>query len=388
MGYRMKMFRTLAIVAACFAIAFPAAAQWQVPDHSVPIGNGVGITGFANAAPGTAGLPFVSNGPTVDPSFQLLNTAGINNSAITTALLNNAAVTYAKIQNEGAATVHCNPTGAPATMSECTLGANLSFVGSVINTAYNPALFQGYINGLTLSTAGGSNIFGVAAGVAMDRNNGGFILLNSNYTKTTAAWLVGTGLGSLDTGAIAINTYYTVFGIERPDTGVVDICITLTTNSACATGGANPIPAAYTLQRRIGWLRTDGTGGGPLWLGFTQTVDRFIWNVPFPDIAAATGTAARQIITLTGVPPGTPVVALFRVTAGTNGAVAGAIQFPALTETDVAVTSVNADLSATNGQFSGNIDRTTNNAGQIGERSNVTGNVSNINLNTYGWIGR
>lgn len=383
----MKTFRTLAFIAAFFAIACPAAAQWQTPDHSVPIGNGAGVTGFNSAGPCAAGIPLVGNGSTTDPSCQQIVAAGIANNAVTTPAINNAAVTYAKIQNEGAATVHCNPTGSPATMSECTLGSQLSFVGSVITSAYNPALFQGYINGLTLSTAGGSNTFGVAAGVAMDRNNGGFILLNSNYTKTTAAWLVGTGLGALDTGAIATNTWYTVFGIERPDTGVVDICITLTTNSACATGGANPIPAAYTLQRRIGWLRTDGTGGGPLWLGFTMINDKVLWNAVSLDISAATGTAARQTITLL-VPTGTVVTALFRVTAGSNGAVLGALQFPALTENDVVVTSANADFQATNGQMSGNLERTTNTAAQIGERSNIAGNVTNINLNTYGWIGR
>lgn len=50
----------------------PAFAQWQVPAHSVPIGQGAGITGFGSAAPSTAGQPLVSNGPNADPSFQSL----------------------------------------------------------------------------------------------------------------------------------------------------------------------------------------------------------------------------------------------------------------------------------------------------------------------------
>jgi len=73
----MKKLRIFAFVASMAATALalagmPVDAQWQTPDHSVPIGNGAGIVGFSNAAPGTAGQPLVSNGPSADPSFQLL----------------------------------------------------------------------------------------------------------------------------------------------------------------------------------------------------------------------------------------------------------------------------------------------------------------------------
>lgn len=53
-----------------FVLAAPAAAQWQVPLHSVPIGLGGGMTGFGNAAPGPAGQWMRSTGPNSDPSFQ------------------------------------------------------------------------------------------------------------------------------------------------------------------------------------------------------------------------------------------------------------------------------------------------------------------------------
>lgn len=48
----------------------PAAAQWQTPDHSTPIGRGAGKTGFGNALPGAAGQLYTSNGASADPSFQ------------------------------------------------------------------------------------------------------------------------------------------------------------------------------------------------------------------------------------------------------------------------------------------------------------------------------
>lgn len=66
----MKMFRLFAV--AISLLASPALAQWQTPNHSVPIGRGAGVTGFGNAVPGTAGLPFVSNGPGADPSFRFI----------------------------------------------------------------------------------------------------------------------------------------------------------------------------------------------------------------------------------------------------------------------------------------------------------------------------
>lgn len=83
MGYRaMKMLRFIACaVAIIFGNVAPAVAQWQTPNHSVPIGRGAGITGFGSAIPGVAGLPLVSNGPGLDPSFQPLSGSAVVNIA-------------------------------------------------------------------------------------------------------------------------------------------------------------------------------------------------------------------------------------------------------------------------------------------------------------------
>lgn len=55
-----------------------ASAQWQVPDHAVPIGNGAGVTGFNSAAPGTSGQCLKSNGTGADPSFQACSVAAVD----------------------------------------------------------------------------------------------------------------------------------------------------------------------------------------------------------------------------------------------------------------------------------------------------------------------
>jgi hypothetical protein len=66
-GTIMKKY--LVALALLLGIVESALAQWQVPDHAVPIGRGPGFTGFKNAPPGAAGLPFVSNGASSDPGF-------------------------------------------------------------------------------------------------------------------------------------------------------------------------------------------------------------------------------------------------------------------------------------------------------------------------------
>jgi len=59
-----------------FSLCLQAEAQWQTPNHSVPVGRGIGITGFGNVAPGTSGLPLVSQGAASDPTFGALNLGG------------------------------------------------------------------------------------------------------------------------------------------------------------------------------------------------------------------------------------------------------------------------------------------------------------------------
>lgn len=66
----MNMFRAIALSLALLMGVAPAAAQWQVPNHTIPIGQGAGVTGFANTPPGTAGQLLGSNGAAVHPSFQ------------------------------------------------------------------------------------------------------------------------------------------------------------------------------------------------------------------------------------------------------------------------------------------------------------------------------
>lgn len=171
-----------------------------------------------------------------------------------------------------------------------------------------PPVVRSYLAGLTLSTAGSSATFAVAAGVAADSTNSAMMNLPAAMSKTTAAWALGTGGGALDTGAIANSTWYHVFEIQRTDTGVVDVLISLS-----ATAPALPSP--YTLFRRIGSMRTNASGQ---WTLFTQIGDRFRWAVPVLDIGSTSFAVAYTNYTLS-VPLGVRVRAFGNASSGSSG---------------------------------------------------------------------
>jgi hypothetical protein len=112
------------------------------------------------------------------------------------------------------------------------------------------------ITGLLISNNAGTpnTILDIAPGSARDETQAVDIVLAAGVTKTTAAFVAGTGNGSLDSGAIAINSAYHVFVIYNDTTLAVDI---LTSLSATAP----TMPSGFTHKRRLrsGFI-TDGSG--------------------------------------------------------------------------------------------------------------------------------
>jgi hypothetical protein len=171
-----------------------------------------------------------------------------------------------------------NGTNADATQ----VMGNFAAILTCLNNQTAQAASRSYLAGLTLSTAGGSASFGVAAGNATSDDATTPMNLAASITKTTGPWAAGSGSGSLDTLSIANNTWYHVFLIERTDTGVVDVLISLNPTSPA-------LPTSYTKKRRIGSMKTNSSGQ---WIKFTQVGDEFLWDVPVQDASNATpGTA-------------------------------------------------------------------------------------------------
>lgn len=183
--------------------------------------------------------------------------------------------------------------------------AKISFTGipqvAIVALAdhYNP--IDGALFGLGLSTAGSSTTFTVATGWCADSTAAGIMRLYASLAKTTSAWAVGAAAGSLDTGVIAASTWYHVFVIKRLDTGVTDVLVSLSAT-------APTMPANYTLFRRIGAMKTNGSSQ---WTLFSQLGDEFLWDVPSFDLnTVSQGTT--PILYVLQTPPGVKTNALMR----------------------------------------------------------------------------
>jgi hypothetical protein len=253
--------------------------------------------------------------------------------------------------------------------------------GTITNTgtlSIDPTYLHGYISGLVLSTAGSSATYGISSGVANSSANAALMKLASSYTKTTGAWAVGSGNGSLDTGTIANSTWYHVFLIQRPDTGVVDVLIS-------GSVGSPALPANYTLFRRIGSMKTDGSVH---WVAFTQVGNEFIWTTPVLDINGSGLSNTSTTFTLASVPPGVNLVAKFNVSISTTAGNMLALFTSPLATTQAGNTpagngSVIAPVAGTAGFASlGIMTGTTQNITAV---ANASGGTQLTNVVTTGW---
>jgi hypothetical protein len=236
---------------------------------------------------------------------------------------------------------------------------------------------------LTLSTPGSSATFSVAAGSCADSTNTYMLTLGSSISKTTSAWSVGAGNGSLDTGAIANNTWYHAYVIRRPDTGVVDVLTSLSASSPT-------LPANYTQFRRIGSMRTNGSSQ---WTSFVQNGDDFIWGGgPVADVNAVNPGTVAVTRTLT-VPTGVSVTAMLIGSVLTNDNTSQAsVYLSDLATTDVSGAPPNAQISSTypgSGNTvtnAGEVRVQTNTSAQIRSRLNYSSAGVTLLIATKGWV--
>lgn len=228
---------------------------------------------------------------------------------------------------------------------------------------------RSYLAGCTLSTAGSSTTMSISAGTAVDSTNVSGMQLSA-ISKTTAAWVVGSAAGGLDTGSIANSTWYHFYVIQRVDTGVVDVVFS--TNATSPT-----MPTNYTLFRRIG---SGLTNGSAQWVNFTQNGDDFNWVTPVLDVNALATSATAALATLS-VPLGVKVKAYFNssinTTIGNNN-----VYFSDPAVTDQAASTTAAPLASTAGNSSQS-SCYTNTSSQIRHRENNT--TGNLYVATLGW---
>jgi hypothetical protein len=269
----------------------------------------------------------------------------------------------------------------PTAGDNSTKVATTAFVQTALGGA--SSVLRGYIDGLILSTAGASTTYGIAAGVATDSTGVGSMSLASAYTKTTAAWAVGSGAGSLDTGAIAANTWYHVWLIKRTDTNVVDALVSLSAT-------APTMPASYTLKRRIGSMKTNGSSQ---WIKFIQNGNLFVWDVSVSEFIAVNPGTAAVLRTLT-VPTGVKVLANMSIlTAGASMSAdyPGGVYLTDPSQTDTAASGSIFTVYGYAG-FAGQMNVTataqcmTNTSAQIRTRVEHSTAGTNVTGVTHGWV--
>lgn len=244
-------------------------------------------------------------------------------------------------------------------------------------TGAEAQLFRSYLAGLGLANAADADHdITVAVGKARADSDDADLVLGTAITKRIdATWVVGNNEGGLDTGAVGNDTWYHVFLIKRPDTGVVDALF-----STSAT--APTMPANYTKKRRLGAVKTDGSANI---IAFIQTGDEFRWkgNTGVLDLDnAATGTSA---ITVThNVPTGVVVWAW----GAWQSAAASSVYRSSLDQDDLAPSSsayplLHSQSTATGGDVWERLK--TNTSGQARWRWTSSSDVLVV---THGWIDR
>lgn len=242
---------------------------------------------------------------------------------------------------------------------------------------------RGYLAGLSLSNDSGSpnTTIDTSAGIAAS-DDFTVLMALAAFTKTTGAWTLGSGGGCLDTGVVAINTWYHLFVIQRTDTGVVD--------ELCSTSIGSPtFPTSYTKKRRIGSFKTDGASNIIL---FFQYADEFYWKTPPTiDVSAANPGTAAVTRTLT-VPTGVKVQAIVEVGINNSTSNTVAVYLSSLDTTDSVPSVTAAPLATVSG---GNASATasaiaqarvwTNASAQIRSRLSASGAGDVLSIQAIGW---
>ncbi|MCK1511030.1 hypothetical protein IVB22_00260 [Bradyrhizobium sp. 190] len=285
-----------------------------------------------------------------------------------------AAFSFLLVLGHGAHAQNCSVPNTLANGTNADATQVMANFNALLHCLNNQSAPRGYLSGLTLSTAGSSPNFGIAAGIATSNDQTVSMKLSTAYSKSTGAWAVGSGTGSLDSGTIANNTWYHVFLIERVDTGVVDILVSLSATTPT-------LPANYTKQRRIGSMKTDGTGQ---WIRFSQIGSTFLWYVSVQNVNSSTigTTAVSQAVT---APPGIKTKVIMNVAMSAPGAGVGLL-VSSLDISDQAVAAGNANVGFT--QVAGQvalckIEEITDVSSQVRMRASAAG--STYWVWTIGW---
>lgn len=181
--------------------------------------------------------------------------------------------------------------------------ANTLYADRAAHRAVGGLALRSYLAGLGLANNTGTpnSKVDVAAGVCADDSNALMLTVSAGTIDCGT-----TGANGLDSGTLANSTWYHAFAIGKTDG---------TTALLASTSLSAPTqPTGYTLKRRIGSFRTDGSAHI---VGFVQDGDYFRWKASVLDVNATNpGTAA--VLAALSVPTGVGIQAFGNVTLQTS----------------------------------------------------------------------
>ena len=136
--------------------------------------------------------------------------------------------------------------------------------------------------GLKIDVTGDSAVSFTAEAAWVEATSGEGIRLSSVSKTINAA---SAGGGGLDTGSMAVNTWYAVWLIYNPTTEISAAMLS-------ASGTAPTMPSGFTMKMRFGWVRTDGSANLRRTIQYGNRVAYKLVSGTLPLLTFSTGVAA------------------------------------------------------------------------------------------------
>lgn len=143
-------------------------------------------------------------------------------------------------------------TSTTAVLAPGSAGQFLQSAGAAAPVFASPPSVTGTFKNLRLSTTGTSAPVTVTADEIVVSDGAGYYKTLSNVSLSIAGTSSGVANG-LDTGALAISTWYSVWVIWNQPSNI-------TAGLLSTSDTAPTLPSGYTFKARVGWMKTDGTG--------------------------------------------------------------------------------------------------------------------------------
>ena len=281
-----------------------AISNAQLTNATLTVAAGSGLSGGGAVALGSSTtLSLTAGALTVDAGPGLSGGGAVSLGNTTTLSLATNALTVAAgtglsgggAVSLGGATTLALPTSGVSAGSYTLMSGTVDAEGrlTAASSGSAPASVQtNYLGGMWLAYESPGTYVAIAPGNCADSTNVSNLSSSVFYYKSiSGTWVAGAGapgspVNGLDTGSVAINTWYHLFAIFNPTSKVTDFVWSATT---LPSAGPSVLPSGYTLFRRIGSCKTNASSE---FIQFIQQGDHFTWITPIADQSNVSCTAS------------------------------------------------------------------------------------------------